>query len=143
MSVRPCAQMVANVRQSDGTAAGPVMDTTLNTGGANIPTNFVVMGTTVLFPARVASLWSMSAQVSGEGFHRRHQRSLKGLRPTPTGAGRGPLHAPRPNPELGWNPRTLSRWEAGFVGSSYFATFSKNPFDLSVGSVYDLLVTCS
>jgi ELWxxDGT repeat protein len=59
MSVHSCAQTVANLRQSDGTAAGTVMDTSLNTGGANIPTNFVVMGTTLFFTAPGASLWSM------------------------------------------------------------------------------------
>jgi ELWxxDGT repeat protein len=45
--------------QSDGTAAGTVVDTSLNTGGSNVPTDFVVMGTTLFFTAPGASLWSM------------------------------------------------------------------------------------
>jgi ELWxxDGT repeat protein len=55
------AQSGYQVWQSNGTAAGTVMDTSLNTGGSNIPTDFAFMGTTLFLTAPGASLWSMPA----------------------------------------------------------------------------------
>jgi ELWxxDGT repeat protein len=74
MSFHSCAQTLANglrffaeyttqngyqLWQGDGTATGTVIDTSLNTGGSNVPTDFVVMGTTLFFTAPGASLWSL------------------------------------------------------------------------------------
>jgi ELWxxDGT repeat protein len=48
------------VWQSNGTAAGTVRDANLNTGGSNIPTNFVVMGTALVFTAPGATFWKLT-----------------------------------------------------------------------------------
>ena len=46
------------VWQSDGTAAGTVMDTTtLNTGATNIPSDFTAIGTALGFTAPGATWW--------------------------------------------------------------------------------------
>jgi ELWxxDGT repeat protein len=45
------------VWQSDGTAAGTVRDTNLNTGATNVPANFAALGTAVYFTAPGATMW--------------------------------------------------------------------------------------
>jgi ELWxxDGT repeat protein len=46
--------------QTNGTSGGTVVDTSLNTGGSNVPSNMAVMGTTLFFTAPGASLWELS-----------------------------------------------------------------------------------
>jgi hypothetical protein len=48
------------VWQSDGTSAGTVMDTNLNTGSTNIPSNLAAMGSSLFFTAPGASLWDLT-----------------------------------------------------------------------------------
>jgi ELWxxDGT repeat protein len=45
------------VWQSDGTASGTVMDTSLNTGSKNVPSDLAVMGTALYFTAPGAVMW--------------------------------------------------------------------------------------
>src|SRR5262245_33181953 len=45
------------VWQSDGTAAGTVMDTSLTASGSNVPTNFAAVGPTLYFIDAGATLW--------------------------------------------------------------------------------------
>jgi ELWxxDGT repeat protein len=48
------------VWQSDGTAAGTVMDTRLSTGSSNVPSKLAAQGSSLFFTAPGATLWKWS-----------------------------------------------------------------------------------
>jgi ELWxxDGT repeat protein len=52
------------VWQSNGTAGGTVMDTSLNTGATNVPTNFAATTTALDFTAPGATLWVLTTSSS-------------------------------------------------------------------------------
>ena len=48
------------VYQTNGTSGGTKADTSLATGGSNVPTNFAAASTTLFFTAPGASLWKLT-----------------------------------------------------------------------------------